>query len=174
MLSSHLIPWSPLLLLPSIFPSIKNFSNESAVCTRWPKYWSFSFSISPSNDGCLLLIIAIIHIRLDADLSSLNILTPLSIRASPLPNEPQARYPYTYTLENAPRRSWGSVRKAVFIQFLEGPVSQPCLVDISSGVNSLKDPLPSEGASKKERMSPPTPCSMSTPSPPRRALFDWY
>ena len=39
----------PLLLLPSIFPSIKGFSSELALCTRWPKYWSFSFSISPSN-----------------------------------------------------------------------------------------------------------------------------
>ena len=40
----------PLLLLPSIFPSIRVFSNESAVCIRWPKYWSFSFIISPSNE----------------------------------------------------------------------------------------------------------------------------
>ena len=47
--SSHLILCRPLLLLPSIFPSIKVFSNESALCIRWPKYWSFSFSISPSN-----------------------------------------------------------------------------------------------------------------------------
>ena len=48
--SSHLILWCPLLLLPSIFPSIKDFSNESAVCIRWWKYWSFSFSISTSNE----------------------------------------------------------------------------------------------------------------------------
>ena len=48
--STHLIRWSPLLLLPSIFPSIRDFSNESAVHIRWPKYWSFSFSISPSNE----------------------------------------------------------------------------------------------------------------------------
>ena len=47
--SSHLILWCPLLLLPSIFPSIWVFSNESAVHIRWPKYWSFSFSISPST-----------------------------------------------------------------------------------------------------------------------------
>ena len=40
----------PLLLLPSIFPSIRVFSNESALCMRWPKYWSFSFNISPSNE----------------------------------------------------------------------------------------------------------------------------
>ena len=48
--SNHLILCRPLLLLPSIFPSIHVFSNESALCIRWPKYWSFSFSISPSNE----------------------------------------------------------------------------------------------------------------------------
>ena len=48
--SNHLILCCPLLLLPSIFPSIRVFSNESVLCIRWPKYWSFSFSISPSNE----------------------------------------------------------------------------------------------------------------------------
>ena len=48
--SSHLILCRPLLLLPSIFPSIRVFSNESALCMTWPEYWSFSFNISPSNE----------------------------------------------------------------------------------------------------------------------------
>ena len=48
--SNHLILCRPLLLLPSIFPSIKIFSNESALHISWPKYWSFSFNISPSNE----------------------------------------------------------------------------------------------------------------------------
>ena len=48
--SNHLILCCPLLLLPSIFPSIRVFSNESALCIRWPKYWSFSVNISPSNE----------------------------------------------------------------------------------------------------------------------------
>ena len=48
--SNHLILCHPLLLPPSIFPSIKVFSSESVLCIRWPKYWSFSFSISPSNE----------------------------------------------------------------------------------------------------------------------------
>ena len=48
--SNHLILCRPLLLLPSIFPSIRVFSNESALSIRWPKYWSFSFNISPSNE----------------------------------------------------------------------------------------------------------------------------
>ena len=48
--SNHLIPCHPLLLLPSIFPSIRVFSHESVLPSRWPKYWSFSFNISPSNE----------------------------------------------------------------------------------------------------------------------------
>ena len=50
MLSNHLILCHPLFLLLSIYPSIRIFPNESAVCIRWPKYWRFSFSISPSNE----------------------------------------------------------------------------------------------------------------------------
>ena len=50
MTSNHLILCQPLLLLPSILPSIRVFSNESVLCIRWPKYWSFGFSISPSNE----------------------------------------------------------------------------------------------------------------------------
>ena len=48
--SNHLILCQPLLLLPSIFPSIRVFSNESPLCIRWPKYWNFSFNISPPNE----------------------------------------------------------------------------------------------------------------------------
>ena len=48
--SKHLILCCPLLFLPSIFPSIRVFSDDSALYTRWPKYWSFSFNISPSNE----------------------------------------------------------------------------------------------------------------------------
>ena len=53
--SSHLILCRPLLL-PSIFPSIRVFSDESALCIRWPKYWSFSFSISPSKEFRVYLL----------------------------------------------------------------------------------------------------------------------
>ena len=53
--SNHLILCWPLLLLPSIFPSIRVFSNELVLRMRWPKYWSFSFSISPSNDHSRLI-----------------------------------------------------------------------------------------------------------------------
>ena len=50
MSSNHLILYFPLLLLPSIFPSIRVFSSESVLCIRWPKYWSFSFNTHPSNE----------------------------------------------------------------------------------------------------------------------------
>ena len=53
--SNHLILCRPLLLLPPIPPSIRVFSNESTLCMRWPKYWSFSFSISPSNEHPALI-----------------------------------------------------------------------------------------------------------------------
>ena len=53
--SNHLILCHPLLLLPSIFPSIRVFSNESTLRMRWPKYWSFSFNISPSNEYSRLI-----------------------------------------------------------------------------------------------------------------------
>ena len=57
--SNHLILCRPLLLLPSIFPSIRVLSNESVLLIRWPKYWSFSFSISPSNEYSELILFRI-------------------------------------------------------------------------------------------------------------------
>ena len=60
-LSNHLILCRSLLLLPSIFPSIRVFSNESALCIRWPKYWSFIFNISPSNE-----YLGLISFRMDS------------------------------------------------------------------------------------------------------------
>src|SRR5574337_1629572 len=53
--SNYLILCRPILLLPSIFPSIRGFSNESVLRIRWPEYWSFSFSISPSNEYSRLI-----------------------------------------------------------------------------------------------------------------------
>src|SRR5574337_1053273 len=62
--SNYLIPCNPLLLLPTIFPSIRVFSNESALCSRWPKYWSFNINISPSNEYS-----GLISIRMDCWMS---------------------------------------------------------------------------------------------------------
>ena len=73
MLSNHLIICCPLLLLPSIFPSIRIFSNELALCIVWPKYWSFSFSISPSNEysGLISLTIDWFDLAVQGTLKSL-------------------------------------------------------------------------------------------------------
>ena len=67
--SNHLIFCRPLLL-PSIFPSIRVFSNESALCTRWPKYWSFSFSISPFNEYSELISLDLLAVQRDSQESS--------------------------------------------------------------------------------------------------------
>ena len=85
--SDHLILCRPLLLLPSIFPSIRVFSKESALHIRWPKYWSFSFSISPSNEHPGLIsfrmdwldLPAVIHIQF----SSVQSLSRVQLFATP-------------------------------------------------------------------------------------------
>ena len=71
--SNHLILCCPLLLLPSIFPSIRVFSNESALHIRWPKYWSFSFTISPSSEhsGLISLRMDWLDLAVQGTLSSL-------------------------------------------------------------------------------------------------------
>ena len=69
--SNHLILCYPLLLLPSIFPSIRVFSNEAALHIRWPKYWSFSFHISPSNEYAGLISFRIDWLDLLADQGTL-------------------------------------------------------------------------------------------------------
>ena len=71
--SNHLILCQPLLLLPSIFPSIRVFSNESALCPRWPKYWSLSFSLSPSNEYSRLISFRIDWFDLLADSMDMNL-----------------------------------------------------------------------------------------------------
>ena len=70
--SNHFILCCPLLFLPSIFPSIRLFSNESVLCIRWPKYWSFSFSISPSTEYSGLISFGIDWFHLLAVQGTLN------------------------------------------------------------------------------------------------------
>ena len=74
MLSNHLILCCPLLLLPSIFPSIRVFLNESVLSIRWPKYWTFSFSVSPVNEYSGLISFMIDWLDLLAVQWALNIL----------------------------------------------------------------------------------------------------
>ena len=80
--SNHLVLCCPLLLLPSIFPSIRVFSNESALPIRWPKYWSFSFSISPSNEYSGLISFRIDWFDLAAQGTLKSLLQHHSLKAS--------------------------------------------------------------------------------------------
>ena len=80
--SNHLILCHPLLLLPSIFPSMRVFSKESVLRIRWPKYWSFSFSISPSNEYLALISFRINWFDLLAVLGTLKSLQHHSSKAS--------------------------------------------------------------------------------------------
>jgi len=83
--SSHPVLCRPLLLLPSIFPSIRVFSSELALCIRWPKYWSFNFSISPSNKYSGLISFRIDWFDLLAVQGTLNsLLQHCSLKASVL------------------------------------------------------------------------------------------
>ena len=83
MTSNHLIFCHPLLLLPSIFPSIRVFSSESVLCIRWPKYWSFSFNKSPSNEYSGLISFKIDWLDLLAVQGTLNsLLQHRSLKAS--------------------------------------------------------------------------------------------
>ena len=77
--SSHLILCRPLLLLPSVFPSIRIFSSESALCIRWPKYWRFHFSIRPSNEYSVLISFRINWFDLLAVQGTLKSLLPVSL-----------------------------------------------------------------------------------------------
>ena len=116
--SNHLILCYPLLLLPSIFPSIMVFSNESALCIRWPKYWSFSFSIIPSKE-----IPGLISFRTDwLDLLVVqgtlkSLLQHLSSKASILRCSAffivQISYPYMTTGKNIALTRWTLVGKVM-------------------------------------------------------------
>ena len=80
MRSNHLILCHPLLLLPSIFPSIRVFSNEPTLHIRWPKYWSFSFSISPSNEYSGLISFRINSFDLLAVQGTLRVFSSTTVR----------------------------------------------------------------------------------------------
>ena len=108
--SSHLILCRPLLLLPSIFPSIRVFSNESVLLMGWPKYWSFSFSISPSNEYSGLISFRIDRLDLLVVQGTLKSLLPHhSSKASILWHSAffmvQLSHPYMTTGKNFPAPS---------------------------------------------------------------------
>ena len=111
--SNHLILCHPLLLLPSIFPSIRVFSNESALRIRWPKYWSFSFSISPSSEYSELISFRIHWFDLAVQRTLKNLLQHHSLKASILPCSAffvvQLSHPYTTTGKTIALTLWTCV-----------------------------------------------------------------
>ena len=120
--SNHLILCRPLLLLPSIFPSISIFSNESVLCIRWPKYWSFSFSISPSNEYSGLISFRMDWLDLLAVQGTLkNLLQHHSSKASILWHSAffivQLSHPYVMTGKTIALTRWTSVGKVMSLLF---------------------------------------------------------
>ena len=115
--SNHFILCHPLLLLPSIFPSIRVFPNESVLHIRWPKYWSFSFSISPSNEYS-----GLISFRIDwLDLLAVQVLQHHSSEASVLQHSAffmvQPSHPYMTTGKTIALTRWTFVGKVVSLLF---------------------------------------------------------
>ena len=120
--SSHLILCRPLLLLPPIPPSIRVFSNESTLLMRWPKYWSFSFSISPSNEYSGLISFRIDWLDLLAVQGTLkSLLQHHSSKASIFQCSAffivQLSNPYTTTGETIALTRWNFVGKVVSLLF---------------------------------------------------------
>ena len=120
--SNHRLLCLPLLLLPSIFPSIRVFSNESALCIRWPKYWSFSFNISPSTEHPGLISLRMDW--LDPSLQSKGLSSLLqyhSSKASILQCSSffivQFSHPYTTTGKTIALTRWIFVGKIMFLLF---------------------------------------------------------
>ena len=122
MRSNHLILCHPLLLLPSIFPSIRVFSSESVLCIRWSKYWSFSFSISPSNEHSGLISFRVDWFDLLAVQETLNsLLQHHSSNASILQHSAfltvQLSYPYMTTRKTIALTEWTFVGKVMSLLF---------------------------------------------------------
>ena len=121
--SNHRILCRSLLLLPSIFPSIRVFSNKSALCIRWPKYWSFSFNISPSNEHSGLFSFMMDWLDLFAVQGTLkNLLQHHSSKASILRSSPffivQLSHPYMTTGKTTALTRWTFVDKIMSLCFL--------------------------------------------------------
>ena len=125
--SKHLILCHPLLLLPSVFPSIRVFTNESALRIRWPKYWSFSFNVSPSNEHPGLISFRMDWFNLLAVLGTLkSLLQHHSSKASVLQRSAffvvQLSHPYMTTGKTSPSDSDYWVLEWVAIAFSENLV----------------------------------------------------
>ena len=148
MLSNHLILCRPLLLPPSVCPSVRVFSNESTRCCRWPKYWSFSFSISPSNEYSELISFRIDWFDLLAVQGTLkNLLQHHNWKASVLQHSAyflvQLSHPYMTTGKTMALTLWTFVSKMTSLLFNRQPImstvlSVTCLLQLTfQGANAL-------------------------------------
>ena len=119
--SNHLILCRPLLLLPSIFPSIRVFSNESAPGIRWPKYWSFSFTISPSNEYSGLISFRMDWLDLAVQGTLKHLLQHHSSKPSILRGSTlfivQLSHPYMTTGKTIAVTRWTFVDKVMYLLF---------------------------------------------------------
>ena len=120
--SNHLILCYPLLLLPSIFPSIRVFSKESVFRIRWPKYWSFSFSISPSNEYSELISFRIEWLDLLAVQGTLKSLLQHHSSKAPILQHSaffvvQLSHPYMTTGKTVALTRWTFVGKVISLLF---------------------------------------------------------
>ena len=119
--SNHLILCPPLLLLPSIFPSIRVFPNESALRIRWPKYWIFSFNISPYNEHPELMSFRMNWLDLLAEKTLKSLLLHHSSKALILRHSAffivQLSYPYITTGKNIVLTRWTFVGKVMSLLF---------------------------------------------------------
>ena len=136
----HLILCHPLLLLPSIFPSIRVFSNESILCIRWPRYWSFSFNISPSNEHSGLISFRMDWLDLLAVQGTLkSLLQHPSSEASTLRHSVffivQLSHPYMTTGKTIALTRWSFVGKVMSLLF--NRLSRSVLPGKSHGWRSL-------------------------------------
>ena len=114
--SNHLILCCPLLLLPSVFPSLRVFCNELALCSKWPKHWSFSFSISPSNEYSGLISFRIDWFNLLPVQRTLkSLLQHHNLKASIWcsPFMLQLSYPYVTTGKTIGLTTWNFVSKVI-------------------------------------------------------------
>ena len=118
---NHLILCGPLLLLPPVLPSIRVFSNESALCIRWPNYWSFSFNISPSNEHPGLVSYRMDWLNLLAVQGTLKSLQHHSSKASILQHSAffivQFSHPYMTTGKTIALTRWTFVGKVTSLLF---------------------------------------------------------
>jgi len=164
--SNHLILCFPLLLLPSIFPSIRIFTNESALCIRWPKYWSFGFNISPSNEHSGLISFRMDWFDLHAIQGTLkSLLQHYSSKASVLQRSAffivQLSHPYMTTDKTIALTRWTFVGKVMSLLF--NMLSRLVITFLPRSSVQFSRSVVSNSLQPHERQHARPPCPSPTP-----------